>query len=594
MTVDQERELARLTSLRNLKILDTLPSESFDRITRIVSEFFGLPVAAVSLTDVDRQWFKSKVGIEHNQIPRFKAPCAEVAETCRPLIVNDFHNDAFYVDSPLGQAGVRFYAGVPLMTTDGYSLGALCVLDNEPHTVGDREMAVLSDMAAMVMAQIEMQHAVGRIEAASGLPNRFQLLSDLADIGKHGGGKERLIGVLDLARTMQFDRLSRVMGPSHLDGVIRSVAQFLQRAVGDHTASYHIGAMQFALIPPEDVTSESLLPMLKSLLSDVGEVANLRLTMTPSLGVTWFNPGAMEPENVLRSLQSAVQDARDSETGIAFFSDDHDLLHRRNFRLLQDFPVALASQDQLHLVFQPRLSLKTGQAECAEALLRWTHPELGSISPAEFVPVIEASDLVRAMSAWVIDKALSHLAVLRGQGIDMRLSINISALNLNEPEFLELLKEKLAKYDVLPGQIEFELTETAMMRETEKSLDLLHALSAHGVRLAIDDFGTGYSSLAYMQKLPADVVKIDRSFVADMAKGNRERVLVRSMINLSHSLGYEVVAEGVETLEAADLLQAMGCDEIQGFWLSRPMAAEILPEWLRHRREAADQAARVA
>ncbi|MBB4007522.1 sensor domain-containing phosphodiesterase [Allorhizobium taibaishanense] len=592
--MDRDLELARLSSLRNLKILDTLPSESFDRITRIVSQFFGLPVAAVSLTDVDRQWFKSKVGIEHNQIPRFKAPCAEVAQTCQPLVINDFQKDDYYIDSPLGQSGVRFYAGVPLITPDGHGLGALCVLDTKPHAVGEREMTVLTDMAAMVMAQIEMQHAVGRIEAVSGLPNRFQLLSDLADICKHGGKEPRLICVLDLAQTLQFDRLARVMGPSHLDTVIRAVAQFLQNTLDQQTLSYHVGPMQFALLPSAMATAEGLLPAMQQLLGDVGKVADLRMTMTPSIGLTWFNPQTTKPEDVLRSMQGAVQDARNSETGVAFFSDDRDLMHRRNFRLLQDFPRALQTPDELHLVFQPRLSLETGKVECAEALLRWTHPELGSVSPAEFVPIIEASNQVRAMSAWVIDNALKHLSALQEEGVDLKLSINISALNLNEPEFLELLLEKLELYAVRPGHIEFELTETAVMSETEKSLDLLHALRDHGVRLAIDDFGTGYSSLAYMQKLPADVVKIDRSFVADMANGNRERVLVHSMINLSRSLGYRVVAEGVETLEAADLLQAMGCDEIQGFWLSRPMAVDLLSDWLQRRRNGAQQQEDVA
>lgn len=592
--MEQDRELARLSSLRNLKILDTLPSESFDRITRIVSQFLSLPVAAVSLTDVDRQWFKSKVGVEHNQIPRFKAPCAEVAETCQPLVINDFQKDDYYIDSPLGQSGVRFYAGVPLITPDGHGLGALCVLGTEPQTVGERELAVLTDMAAMVMAQIEMQHAVGRIEAVSGLPNRFQLLSDLADISKSDPGTARLICVLDLAQTLQFDRLARVMGPSHLDTVIRAVAQFLQMNMEPTTESYHIGPMQFALLPHATVTAESVFASMHKLLIDVGKVADLRMSMTPSIGLTWFNPETERPEDVLRLMQGAVQDARNSETGVAFFSDDRDLMHRRNFRLLQDFHRALQAPDELNLVFQPRLSLETGKIDCAEALLRWTHPELGVISPAEFVPIIEASDQVRAMSGWVIDKALSHLCALREQGTDLKLSINISAMNLNEPQFLELLLEKLEHYAVLPDQIEFELTETAVMSETVKSLDLLYALRDHGVRLAIDDFGTGYSSLSYMQKLPADVVKIDRSFVADMVNGNRERVLVHSMINLSRSLGYRVVAEGVETSEAADMLQAMGCDEIQGFWLSRPIAADLLSDWLQRYRIGAQHQASVA
>ncbi|MBB4954323.1 EAL domain-containing protein (putative c-di-GMP-specific phosphodiesterase class I) [Agrobacterium vitis] len=579
------REQARLASLRNIKILDSLPSESYDRITRIVAQYFGLPIAAVSLTDVDRQWFKSKVGVEHRQIPRFKAPCSEVAETCASVVINDFQKDPYYIDSPLGQSGVRFYAGVPLITPDGYGLGALCVLDTEPHEVTGAQMAALSDLAAMVMDQIEMQHSVGRIEASSGLPNRFQLVNDLSDLAKHTAGTSRLISCLDLAQTMQFDRLSRVMGPAHLDSIIRSVAEFLRLRMGDEHLVYHIAPMQFGIFSPENATPENSLSALENLLADVGEVSSLRLTMTPSIGVVCFDPGEMQPENVLRSLQGAVQDARNSETGIAFYSADLDRVHRRNFRLLHDFQAAMASDDQLHLVFQPRLSLGTGRVESAEALLRWNHPELGPISPAEFIPVIEASHCVRQMSAWVIDRALAQLAALRQSGFDIRLSINISALNLSEPDFVDILVGKLDHYGVLPERIELELTETAVMAETEKSLKMLQQIADMGVRLAIDDFGTGYSNLSYMQKLPANIVKIDRSFVADMVNGSRERVLIRSMIELSHGLGYQVVAEGVETSEDADILQAMGCDEIQGFWFSRPMTANLLAKWFAEKAE---------
>ncbi|THF52384.1 sensor domain-containing phosphodiesterase [Allorhizobium terrae] len=586
MRIAEARESSRLASLRNLKILDTLSSECFDRITRIVAKYFGLPIAAVSLTDVDRQWFKSSVGLDHREIPRFKAPCAEVAETCKPLVVGDFQKHPYYVDSPLGQAGIRFYAGVPLITPDGYGLGALCVLDTQPHVIEAQQMAVLTDLAAMVMDQVEMQHAVGRIEAMSGLPNRYQLFSDLRDMQIHAAGTPRLLSCLDLAQTMQFDRLSRVLGPSHVDGIVAAVAAFLRDRIGDERTAYQIGPMQFAVFAPENATPESCIPVLERLLREVGEVSDLRMTMTPSIGVMSFDPGETSPEDALRALQSAVQDARNSETGIAFYSATHDLWHQRNFRILSDFPKALAEDNQLHLVFQPRLSCITGRVESAEALLRWIHPEFGSISPAEFVPVIEASGLIRQLSAWVIDQSLLQLARWHQKGFDLRLSINISAVNLNEPDFFDLLVEKLAYHGVSPKQIEFELTETAVMAEKEKSCEVMQRISDLGVRIAIDDFGTGYSNLSYMQKLPANVVKIDRTFVADMLQGHRERVLVESMIKLSHSLGYDVVAEGVETREAADLLQIMGCSEIQGFWLSRPMSEETLCAWVLEKRAA--------
>lgn len=575
-----QNEVARLASLRNLRLLDTLPSENFDRITRLVSTIFNLPVAAVSLTDIDRQWFKSKVGISHSEIPREKAPCAQVAERCETLVIRDFQHDSYYCDSTLGKAGIRFYAGVPLVTPDGRGLGALCVLGSEPRDVTTDEMSALSDLASMVMSQIELQHTVGRIEAASGLPNRFQLIDDLHDMAVHSDGQPHVICLLDLAQTEQFDRLTRVMGPAHLDSIIATVARILNEGLGYERICYHIGPTQFAFLANDGMSVDAYSVQLLQQLRAIERQSDFHMSMTPSIGVMEFDPTRMQPDDILRSLQSAVQDARSSDTGIAVFSTAADMRHRRNFRLLNDFPEALEADDQLFLVFQPRKNLTTGAVEIAEALLRWNHPVLGPISPAEFIPIIEASTFARQLTAWVIDQSLACLADFKARGFELKLSINLSALNLEEHDFYDRLMADLARHQIDADMIEFELTETAMMKETERSIALLHRMRDAGISLAIDDFGTGYSSLAYMQKLPADIVKIDRSFIADMANGNRERVLVRSMIELSHGLGYRVVAEGVETLEMADLLEAMRCDEIQGFWLARPMRAEALFDWL--------------
>ena len=214
-------EDARLDALAQLKLLDTPPSESFDRITRMASQIFGLPVAAVSLTDRDRQWFKSRVGIDHCSIPRDKAPCAAVAESTVPLVVEDLLADPHYADSVLARAGTRFYAGAPLITSDGYGLGALCVLGTVPRQVSPAELAGLVDLAAMVMAQIELQHAFGRIDPISGLPTRNQFRDDLTDLARDRGGEPRFAVVVDLARDDQISRIARAMGGARVDEMIR-------------------------------------------------------------------------------------------------------------------------------------------------------------------------------------------------------------------------------------------------------------------------------------------------------------------------------------------------------------------------------------
>ncbi|RZM25946.1 MAG: GAF domain-containing protein, partial [Sphingomonas sp.] len=256
-------ESVRLDALRQLNLLDTPASESFDRITRMAAQIFGLPVAAISLTDTDRQWFKSRVGLDHHTLPRDGAPCAKVAETHTLLVVPDFHVDPVYADSPLGQQGVRFYAGAPLVTGDGHGLGALCVLGTEPRTTTPDELAALTDLAAMVMAQIELRHAFGRIDPVSGLPNRTQFLEDLDDLAREQPGEHRFAVLIDLARSDQITSLMRVLGTRSLDTFVKTAGQTMAGCIGPDRCVYHVGESQFAVLSQPGYTLETYRALLE-------------------------------------------------------------------------------------------------------------------------------------------------------------------------------------------------------------------------------------------------------------------------------------------------------------------------------------------
>ncbi|PZO00950.1 MAG: hypothetical protein DCF30_08495 [Hyphomicrobiales bacterium] len=254
-------------------------------------------------------------------------------------------------------------------------------------------------------------------------------------------------------------------------------------------------------------------------------------------------------------------------------------MHGRKFALLSDFGAALDDPDQLRLVFQPRIDLGTGQCIGAEALLPWQHPTLGSVSPGEFIPIVEQTSLARPTTAWVLDAAMRQRAIWQGEGLAIQLSVNVSAANLEESDFAERVLSGLLKHSLPPEAIELEVTESAIMENGGRAMSQLTALHAAGVSLAIDDFGTGYSSLANLQRLPASVVKIDQSFVRNIVNDERERALVGSMITLSRDLGYRIVAEGVETAEAAAILSEMGCEEARGYHFARPMAESDFRQW---------------
>lgn len=572
------RETKRLNILRQLDLLDTPPSEAFDRITRMAAQLFNLPIAAVSLTDQDRQWFKSRVGLEYAAIPRETAPCAQVAETGLALTIPDLLADSRYRDSRLAHDGIRFYAGASLTNRDGFSLGAMCVLGTEPRQVTEVEMKALADLAAMVMTQIELQHAFGRIDPLSGLPNRSQFVEDLDDLAQDSlPDTRRVVVLIDLASAEQLSGTSRALGAAHVDAMVKAAAVAVGGAMGRRLRAYHVAATQFAFLVPADLEPAGTVAAVTEVL---GAGAMSHHTSTVAMGIVPFVVGETAPRDVLRMAHGAAEAARRTRSKVSTYSSAEDTSYRRRFILLNDFAAALESPDQLALVYQPRVDLASGACAGTEALLRWTHPTLGSIPPGEFIPLIERTSLARNTTAWVMEAALRQLACWRDAGLELQLSINVSAANLMEEDFASVVLRGLAARNLAPVQLELEVTESAVMENAEQALSILEIIAQAGVGLAIDDFGTGYSSLSYLQRLPAHVIKIDQSFIHDLACDGRRQALVATMASLSHDLGFRVVAEGVETRAAMASARRAGCDEGQGYLFARPMEERRFSAWL--------------
>lgn len=581
-----DHENARLYALRQLNLLDTPPSESFDRITRMASQLFKLPIAAISLTDHDRQWFKSRVGVDHQEIPRFKACCGEVADTSAVLVVPDLLASDCYYDSVLARTGIRFYAGAPLLTRDGYTLGAVCVLGREPRVATEQEVAALKDLAAMVMSQIELQHAVGRVDPVTGLPNYNQFVDDLNDQTRDEPGKGYYALSTELIDISQASSLQRVMGPSYLDNLSRAAGQRLQELVGEETKLYHIGPCQFAHLEAEGLGAEGQSQVFDRALNVRDDLLQLKpgnsspFMLRPVVGIAPFRLGETNPADVLRIAHSASRDARQAERGAGVYSSSSDILHQRSFTLLSKFPEALEATDQLYLVYQPRIDMVSGDCVGAEALIRWRHPTLGDVSPAEFIPLVESTPMARALTDWVLRDAIRQSAIWHRQALGLRISINVAAANLEEEDFTARLLTYLGEENLPLSAIELELTESSLISNGRAARKQLGDLMKAGLTIAIDDFGTGYSSLAYLQKIPAHVVKIDRSFINKLEGHERNKTLVRSMISMAHDLGYRVVAEGVETGSSYRFLNSVGCDEVQGYLIAKPLTSGGFQSWL--------------
>jgi EAL domain-containing protein (putative c-di-GMP-specific phosphodiesterase class I) len=240
--------------------------------------------------------------------------------------------------------------------------------------------------------------------------------------------------------------------------------------------------------------------------------------------------------------------------------------------------------NQFHLVYQPKVTLASGEIEGVEALIRWQHPERGMIPPLEFIPFAESSAAIDQLTHWVNRTACEQLRAWDQGGLSLGIALNISARTLHEPRLADALESECRKAGIQPARVTLELTETAAMQDAIQMMDVLTRLRLKGFKLAIDDFGTGYSSLVQLHRLPFSEIKIDRTFVADCTVSAESRSIVRLVIDLAHALGMKAVAEGVESAEALDLLRSLGCDEAQGYFISRPIAAGEIPAAItRHR-----------
>lgn len=573
-------EEARLSALRQLNLLDTPPSKSFDRITRVASQLFNLPIAAVSLTDLDRQWFKSRLGVDHWEIPRFKACCAEVTDTSSVVVVDDLLASSQYRDSPLADSGIRFYAGAPLVTHDGHTLGAMCVLGTEPRTVTEDEKKTLEDLASMVMTQIALQQAVGRVEPVTGLPNYLSFVEDIEGLAGDYPNDSRYVLNVELVDFEQVNSVKRILGPAYLDGLSQEAARNLQQQLGQQVKLYHVGPCQFAYIEADnEAGAVARATNLRQSLMDVTVNGSAPFMLNPVIGVVPVSLGAIKPDVILRFGHSACHDARVNEAELGFYSESSDTRHQRRFSLIADFREALQGSDQLQLVYQPRLDLASGKCTSAEALIRWQHPVIGNVSPGEFIPLVENTSMVRSLTDWVMRHAIQQAAIWHRQSMQLRVSINIAAANLEEADFTDRLLAYLEEEKLPLTAIELELTESSVISKGRTVREKLETLMNMGIRISIDDFGTGYSSLAYLQSVPAHVVKIDGSFIKDLSHQKRSQTLVRSMIAMAHDLGYQVVGEGVEMEESREVLHALGCDEIQGYLIARPLSSENFTSW---------------
>ncbi len=342
-----------------------------------------------------------------------------------------------------------------------------------------------------------------------------------------------------------------------------------------------LGGGEFAILPSGETDVEAAAAIawkVREAFDEPFMIGDEAVQARVNVGIAFFPQHGRESADLLRRADQAMDEAKRSGSGLAVFVAEPEDHTARRLTLLSELRDGIP-RGELVLHFQPKVDLATRQTTGVEALVRWQHPTAGLLMPAQFMPEAERSELIEPLTRWVLDAALQQQHLWRDAGRDLTMAVNISARSLTRGSDLpEVVAELTDNWDVAPGMLILELTESALIdADAPVVLDRLHAM---GERLAIDDFGTGHSSLVYLQRLPIDQIKVDRSFVMKLASSPSDAVIVRSTIDLAHNLGVTVVAEGVEDYLALDLLIEYGCESAQGYFFTRPRSADDLTAWL--------------
>ncbi|MDB5842122.1 MAG: diguanylate cyclase [Herminiimonas sp.] len=587
--VVETAEQQRLAVLRSMCILDTPPDLALDRIVALAGRLLNVPIVLISLVDQNRQWFKARVGLDARETPRDQAFCAHAIREAGVMIVLDAAKDPRFKDNPLvtGPPYVRFYAGAPLKAQGGFKIGTLCAIDTRPRTAfSESEQSMLQEMAEMVMIRLENLRSIGYVNPLTGLPNHNGFLETVEQLITTSDDRKApaLLAAIDVVSPIHYHEIVKAIGLRHAEQLLVTARNRLQTHLPQDTTVYQIGGARFAAVFREvsySAPAKALDAVIDSFREPI-DCGGIPVNTDARIGFIPVRAGG-DASQLLRALITTLDDVRDKGAEWAFYDPATDIAQQRAFAILTALHDALAADKQLSLHYQPRVDLGSGLLAGVEALLRWNHPTLGAISPAEFIPLAEKTALIGAVTDWVIFNVLKQLVQWRSVGRHVRVSINVSAYDMEKGDFVEKLSAQLASFDFDPASIELEFTENALVKNPARVHEQLSRLRSLGTEVAIDDFGTGYCNISYLKSIPASVVKIDQSFIRTLATDASNRIIVRSMIGMAHELGHAVVAEGIEDGASYALLREWGCDEGQGYFIARPMEPAALIEWIGQR-----------
>ncbi|MDB5860556.1 MAG: signal transduction protein : sensor, domain [Ramlibacter sp.] len=576
-------EPQRLADLRAFGILDTDPDDDYDRLVQLATVLCGAPMGALTFVDGQRNWYKSRVGVPVQQVARDKSFCSHaILEADRMLEIQDVSRLGWADSLPWGPHGptLGFYAGVPLRTRDGSAIGTLCVMDHVPRRLTEAQRDGLAKLAKAVASQLTLRRQLRiatETDRLTGLPNWFHFEHEF-DHSKPA------CGMVCFVRLKTINQINSAHGFRVADGLIKQTADRLRVFQAQGAVIGRIKRGLFILFFPEvrpEQFGREVVPRLAMSLGASYQVGAMTLVCPVNLGFASYPDDGKTLDEVVNAADTALQVAIEREQSMAFFDRSVDNVLSTHFRLEPQLRRALEKSEFVNY-YQPKVELTTGRIVGVEALVRWMDPARGLVPPGEFVPALETTNLIGAVAQKIMERAIADWRNWRDAGLAApRIAVNVAAAQLRDDDFVPALQRALA---VLPAGSEalgIEVTESILISNMERAIEVLQQVRALGIPVAIDDFGTGYSSLAYIVTLPIDELKIDRAFVKKITADAAYEGIVRTCVSLARGLNLKVVAEGVETEAQAVALRNLGCDQAQGFFYSPPVPAEQLVKMLR-------------
>ena len=492
----------------------------------------------------------------------------------------------------LGELGIKDAAIVPL-ATDGVTVGAMVVANRltEVSSFVDDDLRLFETLANHANVALANGRLVATLQhdarekayqalhdPVTGLPNRTMLQERLETAIQEARSSELGVALvfLDL---VTFKEVNDTLGTVTGDRLLVEVRDRIEELLPDRAQLAQFTGDQFAVLVTEVSDQDLVMGLAEAILTEFDSpmtAGDVSLVLGANLGVAHYPDHAPTAELLLQRADAATYRARQEGSGIEVYAAETDPYAPRRLALAADLSEAL-ERDEVDVYVQPKVSLDDGLVVGAEALVRWTHPRLGPLSPDQFIPAAEHTGVIRQLTSYVVRNALAQCRTWRDAGLDLDISVNLSGRNLFDTHLVDDIGEAIEEAGVPASALTLELTESTVMGESHRSMSVLFGLQQLGVRLSVDDFGTGYSSLAHLRSLPVTELKIDKSFVMTMTVNDQDAVIVRTLVELGRSLGLRTVAEGVESPDARAMLRDYGCVEGQGYLFSRPDPCRAVP-----------------